>query len=169
MRRESSFGCLNRTKGPSVRAPRAQCDKKAYQFRMKAVLERTRWLGHQAGDRGTNQCRRFKSCRVSKQISASNSRPMRSSSPPGHFSADLLHVGQQSRPGGRMADTSSGLSDSLRQLGFEVGRFKTGTPAESVAVRLISHRCEKQLGDEPPPRFSFLPPSAARTRRDFHA
>lgn len=60
-----------------------------------------------------------------------------------------------------MADTSSGLSDSLRQVGFEVGRFKTGTPCRISRRSINFGKCEKQLGDEPPPRFSFLPPEEA--------
>ena len=75
----------------------------------------------------------------------------------GTFLRGLLHVGENSRPGGRMADTSSGLSESLRQLGFEVGRFKTGTPCRLSSRSIDFGRCEKQLGDDPPPQFSFLP------------
>jgi tRNA uridine 5-carboxymethylaminomethyl modification enzyme len=56
-----------------------------------------------------------------------------------------------------MADTSSGLSDSLRELGFEAGRFKTGTPCRIDKRSIDFGRCEKQVGDEPPVRFSFLP------------
>lgn len=58
-----------------------------------------------------------------------------------------------------MADVSSGLSDSLRNLGFEIGRFKTGTPCRINRRTIDFSRCERQLGDEPPPWFSFLPPS----------
>src|SRR5476649_1781808 len=146
---------LNRTKGPSVRAPRAQCDKKAYQFRMKAVLERTRGLD-------------IKQATVSKicldgagtvtgvetdiGMSVSGSAVVVTS---GTFLRGLLHVGENSRPGGRMADTSSGLSESLRQLGFEIGRFKTGTPCRISSRSIDFGRCEKQLGDDPPPQFSF--------------
>jgi tRNA uridine 5-carboxymethylaminomethyl modification enzyme len=75
----------------------------------------------------------------------------------GTFLQGLLHVGENSRPGGRMADTSSGLSQSLRELGFEVGRFKTGTPCRISSRSIDFERCEKQLGDEPPPRFSYMP------------
>ena len=60
-----------------------------------------------------------------------------------------------------MADTSSSLSDSLRGLGFEVGRFKTGTPCRVSRRSIDFAKCEKQVGDEPPPFFSFLPPPQA--------
>jgi tRNA uridine 5-carboxymethylaminomethyl modification enzyme len=56
-----------------------------------------------------------------------------------------------------MADASSGLSESLRTLGFEVGRFKTGTPCRINRRSVNFARCEKQSGDVPPTRFSFLP------------
>ena len=73
-----------------------------------------------------------------------------------------------------MADSSSGLSASLRELGFEVGRFKTGTPCRINRRSIDFSRCEKQLGDDPPPFFSFLPknetPGAPRESRSsmFH-
>jgi tRNA uridine 5-carboxymethylaminomethyl modification enzyme len=155
------FRLLNRTKGPSVRAPRVQCDKKAYQFRMKAVLERTRGLN-------------IKQATVSRILTAPSGRVCGVETDIGvTFAADavvvtsgtflrgLLHVGSQSRPGGRMADASSSLSDSLRELGFAVGRFKTGTPCRLNGRSIDFDRCEKQLGDEPPPRFSFLDPEVA--------
>src|SRR4051812_31169059 len=74
----------------------------------------------------------------------------------GTFLRGLLHLGSQSRAGGRMADTSSSLSDSLRQLGFDVGRFKTGTPCRISGRSIDFGQCEPQAGDDPPPRFSFI-------------
>ena len=59
------------------------------------------------------------------------------------------------KPGGRMADASSTLSDNLRELGFHVGRFKTGTPCRLNARSIDFSRCTIQAGDEPPPTFSF--------------
>jgi tRNA uridine 5-carboxymethylaminomethyl modification enzyme len=152
------FRLLNRTKGPSVRAPRVQCDKKAYQFRLKAVLERTAGLDLKQltvsevlidGDRRVTGVATDIGIRFGAGAVIITS---------GTFLRGLLHVGQHSRAGGRMADTSSGLSDSLRQMGLEVGRFKTGTPCRVNGRSIDFERCEKQLGDEPPPRFSFLPP-----------
>ena len=151
------FRLLNRTKGPSVRAPRVQCDKKAYQFRLKALLERTENLD-------------IKQATVSRILVGNDSTVQGVSTDMGmDFSATaviitsgtflrgLLHVGTHSRPGGRMADSSSELSASLRELGFEVGRFKTGTPCRINRRSIDFSRCEKQLGDEPPPFFSFSP------------
>src|SRR5438046_1375916 len=101
------FRMLNRSKGPSVRAPRVQCDKKAYQFRMKATLERTANLD-------------LKQATVSK-ICVDGSRVIGVETDlglslrgrnvvitSGTFLRGLLHVGDKSKPGGRMADASSG-------------------------------------------------------------
>jgi tRNA uridine 5-carboxymethylaminomethyl modification enzyme len=75
----------------------------------------------------------------------------------GTFLRGLLHIGETSKPGGRMADTASNLSTSLRDLGFEVGRFKTGTPCRIGRRSIDFTKCEIQHGDDPPPRFSYLP------------
>ena len=149
------FRMLNRSKGPSVRAPRVQCDKKAYQFRMKAILERADNLD-------------VKQATVSRILVANeavigvetdlglridgHSVVITS----GTFLRGLLHVGETSKPGGRMADASSSLSDGLRQLGFESGRFKTGTPCRINGRSIDFTRCKIQPGDDPPPRFSFF-------------
>jgi tRNA uridine 5-carboxymethylaminomethyl modification enzyme len=75
----------------------------------------------------------------------------------GTFLGGLLHVGESRRSGGRMADASSGLSEQLRHLGVEVGRFKTGTPCRLNGRSIDFSRCVPQLGDNPPPTFSFGP------------
>ena len=74
----------------------------------------------------------------------------------GTFMRGLLHVGLRNQTGGRMGDTVSTLSDSLRELGFEVGRFKTGTPCRLLGKSIDYSQCERQDGDDPPPLFSFL-------------
>src|SRR5438094_1880047 len=148
------FRMLNRTKGPSVRAPRVQCDKKAYQFRMKAVLERTENLDVKQATVSRVLLEDASAVGVETDLGlkiASRSVVITS----GTFLRGLLHVGEMSKPGGRMADVSSSLSESLRQLGFEVGRFKTGTPCRINARSIDFSRCEIQLGDDPPPRFAF--------------
>src|SRR5438552_7130566 len=149
------FRMLNRSKGPSVRAPRVQCDKKAYQFRIKALLERAENLdlmqatvSHVAvNDSNVAGVETDFGLMVSARTVVVTS---------GTFLRGLLHIGENSRPGGRMADASSSLSASLQRLGFEVGRFKTGTPCRLNARSIDFSRCEIQLGDEPPPTFAFL-------------
>src|SRR5207244_2125259 len=73
----------------------------------------------------------------------------------GTFLRGLLHVGENSRPGGRMADASSNLSANLQEMGFRVGRFKTGTPCRLNGRSIDFKRCSIQLGDEPPSGFAF--------------
>jgi len=150
------FRMLNRTKGASVRAPRVQCDKKAYQFRMKAVLE-------QAPNVYTKQATISRILVEAGKIMGVEtdfgvrvlSRSVVVTS--GTFLRGLLHIGESSKHGGRMADTSSSLSENLRQIGFQVGRFKTGTPCRVNARSIDFSRCAIQLGDEPPPTFAFEP------------
>jgi tRNA uridine 5-carboxymethylaminomethyl modification enzyme len=149
------FRMLNRTKGPSVRAPRVQCDKKAYQFRMKAILERTPGLEIKQATVGRIKVEQSKVVGIETDIGAEFAADAIVVTS-GTFLRGLLHVGPHSRPGGRMADANSALSDCLRRLGFEVGRFKTGTPCRVSRRSIDFTRCEKQLGDEPPPHFSFL-------------
>src|SRR5438874_393624 len=157
------FRMLNRAKGPSVRAPRAQCDKKAYQFRMKAVLESAENLDVKQATVANLMTSDGRVLGVETDLGlsiAAQSVIITS----GTFLRGLLHVGENSKAGGRMADTSSGLSENLRQLGFTVGRFKTGTPCRINRRSIDFWQCEVQLGDEPPPRFAFY--SEARKFKD---
>ena len=160
------FRMLNRTKGPSVRAPRAQCDKKAYQFRMKALLERADNLDIQQATVSEvvveNDMVRSVITDVGARIWAGSVVITA-----GTFLRGLLHVGETQRAGGRMGDTHSSLSDNLRGLGFEVGRFKTGTPCRINRRSIDFGRCEIQLGEEPPPRFSFVKGALERSRDDI--
>src|SRR6201993_4991896 len=118
------FRMLNRTKGPSVRAPRVQCDKKAYQFRMKAILESARNLDLKQGTVSRIVVQDAKVVAVETDLAtriAARSVVITS----GTFLRGLLHVGGTTKPGGRMADASSHLSSDLQKLGFQIGRFKT--------------------------------------------
>ena len=148
------FRMLNKAKGPSVRAPRVQCDKKAYQFRIKAALERAHNLDLK---QATVSNIHVDNGRVSGVETDFGVRIMARGVvvTSGTFLRGLLHVGEKSRPGGRMADASSVLSTKLRELGFDVRRFKTGTPCRLNARSIDFSRCEIQLGDEPPPWFAF--------------
>src|SRR6266536_1675373 len=156
------FRMLNRTKGPSVRAPRVQCDKKAYQFRMKALLERAENLDLKQATVSNVLVENGAIVGVETDLGlAIVGRSVVITS--GTFLRGLLHVGENSKPGGRMADASSGLSENLRHLGFAVGRFKTGTPCRLNRRSIDFSRCEIQLGDEPPPRFSFYSEAASES------
>lgn len=149
------FRMLNARKGPSVQAPRAQCDKKAYQFRMKWILENQPNLDLHQGN-AAEVCvedDRVTGVRTSLGILYPTRSVVISA---GTFMRGLLHVGLQNQAGGRMGDTISTLSDSLRHLGFEVKRFKTGTPCRINGRSIDFSKTEVQDGDTPAPRFSFL-------------
>lgn len=160
------FRMLNKSKGPSVRAPRVQCDKKAYQFRMKAVLERAPNLDLKQATVSNVLVENGTVVGVETDLGlAIVARSVVITS--GTFLRGLLHVGENSKPGGRMADVSSALSEKLRRLGFAVGRFKTGTPCRLNRRSIDFSRCEAQLGDEPPPRFGFHSDAASRSNDFF--
>jgi tRNA uridine 5-carboxymethylaminomethyl modification enzyme len=150
------YRLLNARKGPSVRSPRAQCDKKAYQFRAKAELERQNGLVLMQGNATTLLVENDAVCGVRTNLGLE----VRSAAvviTTGTFMRGLLHVGLRNQAGGRMGDSASTLSDSLKDLGFEVGRFKTGTPCRLNGRSIDFSKCEPQLGDDPPLPFSFVP------------
>jgi tRNA uridine 5-carboxymethylaminomethyl modification enzyme len=146
---------LNASKGPSVRAPRAQCDKKAYQFRLKRELEATPGIDiHQANvadlivvnDRITSVITSLGMEIAARSVILSA----------GTFMGGLMHVGLRNEKGGRMGDATSMVSEALKRLGFQVDRFKTGTPCRLNARSIDFSACERQNGDEEIPHFSFL-------------
>ncbi len=148
------FRMLNQRKGPSVRAPRVQCDKKAYQFRMKAILEEAQNLDVKQGtvSRVIDEAGAVVGVETDMGVAIAARTVVITS---GTFLRGLLHVGENSKPGGRMADASSSLSANLREMGFRVGRFKTGTPCRLNGRSIDFKRCSIQLGDEPPSGFAF--------------
>jgi tRNA uridine 5-carboxymethylaminomethyl modification enzyme len=149
------FRVLNTRKGPAVRASRAQADKQLYRLRMKRVLEQQDNLHLKQGEvtalymeegelRGvdTRSGIRF----LGRTVVVTT----------GTFMRGLIHIGLTHYPGGRAGDLPSmGLSDQLRDLGFEVGRLKTGTPARLDGRTIDFSRLEPQYGDDPPQPFSF--------------
>lgn len=147
---------LNASKGPSVRAPRAQCDKKAYQFRMKMEMERTEGVEIHQGNVAELMVDgedRITGIRTSLGMEISGKSVILSA---GTFMRGLMHVGLKNEKGGRMGDATSTVSDSLKQLGFQVERFKTGTPCRLNGRSLDLSKCERQDGDTPVPKFSFM-------------
>ncbi|MCF7674771.1 MAG: tRNA uridine-5-carboxymethylaminomethyl(34) synthesis enzyme MnmG [Akkermansiaceae bacterium] len=146
---------LNASKGPAVRAPRAQCDKKAYQFRMKRVLEAAPGVEiHQANVAELRvEDGRIRGVTTTLGMEIEGRSVVLSA---GTFMRGLMHVGLRNEAGGRMGDAGSTVSDSLKALGFQVDRFKTGTPCRLNGRSLDFSRCERQDGDEPVPQFSFM-------------
>lgn len=149
------FRMLNKSKGPAVWSPRAQCDKDIFSAEWRKLLERTSnvalWQdnvvslilekGHVAG------------VKTQLGLSFSASKVILTA---GTFLGGLLHIGQNKYKGGRLAEPMSyGLTAQLSQLGFETGRMKTGTPPRVDARSIDFSRLQRQDGDMPRRRFSF--------------
>lgn len=151
------FRTLNRRKGPAIWASRAQCDKKAYQFRMKWVCEREPNLDVKQGQTITIERENQSAKGV---ITATGVRYLGKIViiTTGTFLHGLMHIGQNKQQGGRSGEAPSvGLSESLRSLGIELQRLKTGTPPRLLRRSIDFSVMEEQPGDEPPPFFSFWP------------
>src|SRR5271157_2234097 len=122
------FRMLNTKKGPAVWAPRAQCDKKAYQFRMKGVCEREPNLDLRQGQVSTLIHRGGQIVGVETTLEVRyHAKTVVVTT--GTFLKGLMHIGQNQQAGGRSGEAASlGVSASLIELGLELGRLKTGTP-----------------------------------------
>jgi len=161
------FRMLNASKGPSVRAPRTQCDKKAYQFRMKWVLESTPGVELHQGNVAELMVEndRITGIRTSLGMEIEAASVILSA---GTFMRGLMHVGLKNEKGGRMGDAISTVSDSLKTLGFHVERFKTGTPCRLHGRSLDFSKCERQDGDTPAPMFSYMADTLKSERDEVH-
>jgi tRNA uridine 5-carboxymethylaminomethyl modification enzyme len=162
------FRLLNRGKGPAMHSPRAQCDKKAYQFLAKLTVERQENLTLRQemvesvlveGGRASGlRCRGAVTYRARAIVLTT-----------GTFLQALMHTGETKTAGGRAGDSSAeGLSGSLRALGFALQRFKTGTPPRLNGRTIDFARLEPQRGDEAPVAFSFLTDTIAQPQLDCH-
>ena len=146
---------LNASKGPSVRGPRAQCDKKAYQFRMKYTLEHQPRLDLKQGQVAglIVEDGKFSGITTNLGVRYNGKRGVITT---GTFLRGLMHVGDKNVAGGRMGDGSSSFSDELRKIGFQVERLKTGTPPRLNKRSIDFSKLEAQEGDQPAPNFSFM-------------
>ena len=160
------YKLLNSSKGPAVQAPRAQCDKKQYQFRMKHVLELEDNITiFQAIVDGliikNGKCTGVK---TSLGLDFFGYTVIVTT---GTFLRALMHVGQNKSEGGRMGDhVAKGLSADFQKIGVELGRFKTGTPPRILGSSIDFSKTTEQFGDETPTRFSF---TDTRTKEElFH-
>jgi tRNA uridine 5-carboxymethylaminomethyl modification enzyme len=162
------FRLLNRGKGPAMHSPRAQCDKKAYQFLAKLTVERQENLSLRqelvesiAIERGRVagiECRGGARYQARAVVLTT-----------GTFLQALMHTGEVKTPGGRGGDTSAvGLSQSLLSLGFELRRFKTGTPPRLNGRTIDFAALERQPGDDDPVPFSFLTETITQPQLDCH-
>ncbi len=150
------FRLLNRSKGPAVRGPRAQSDRKLYRQAMQAALAAQNELTIEAAavedvivaggvvvGVTTTDGRQLSAPRVVLTT--------------GTFLKGVIHIGDRRTPAGRHGEAPAiGLSDRLYRLGFAMGRLKTGTPARLQSSSIDWASLEKQFGDEDPSPFSFL-------------
>ncbi len=162
------FRLLNRRKGPAVRGPRAQADRKLYRQAMQAAIEAQRGLtvveggvndlmvedGHVCGV-VTEDGRVFKARRVILTT--------------GTFLRGMIHMGLERIPAGRVGEAPAlGLSDRLYGLGFQLGRLKTGTPARLDGSSIAWGELQVQPGDDPAVPFSFMTNGITTPQVDCH-
>ena len=149
------FRMLNRSKGPAVWGPRAQCDKKAYRLYMTEKVKQEKNLELREGQATELLVKNGKAVGV-RTAEGEEFFAQTVIITTGTFMQGLIHIGDTNRPGGRRDEAPSiGLSDSLRHHGFEVVRFKTGTPPRLDARSIHWEVLEPQHGDDPPEPFSF--------------
>ena len=162
------FRFLNTRKGPAVRARRAQADKAAYRTRMKRVLEATPNLTI----RQASVERVIVEDGIVRAVESQIGEVFAARTvilTTGTFLKGLVHIGLRNYNAGRAGDFAAmGLSDSLAELGFRIGRLKTGT-CPRLDTRTIDYSAlELQPGDEPPPPFSFRTARIAQPQIPCH-
>lgn len=149
------FRLLNESKGPAVQSPRAQCDKKAYQYRLKHTLELQPNLEiFQATVTGlVYEGGKVVGCRTNLDLEFRARTVVVTT---GTFLRGLMHIGQNKNEGGRLGDFSAKtLSASFIEAGIELRRLKTGTPPRLLGRSLDFSKMEEQKGDPNPTFFGF--------------
>ncbi|REK12341.1 MAG: tRNA uridine-5-carboxymethylaminomethyl(34) synthesis enzyme MnmG [Planctomycetota bacterium] len=154
------FRMLNKRKGPAMHSPRAQADKKAYQFEIKRIVEEQQNLSlrqETVEDILTEthgESARVVGVRVRGDAIYRAPTVILTT---GTFLQALMHTGEAKTPGGRAGEgTTAGISGALGRLGFELARFKTGTPPRLNGRTIDYTKTERQPGDDEPRPFSFL-------------
>ena len=150
------FRMLNRSKGPAMWSPRAQCDKDQFSNTWRRLLEQTPnvslWQDEvvsllMEGSRAAGVRTRLGVEVPAKAVVLTN----------GTFLRGLIHVGDNSWSGGRLSESAAdGLSQQLLEMGFEVERLKTGTPMRVDGRSIRFDKLQEQPGDTDPQKFSFL-------------
>jgi tRNA uridine 5-carboxymethylaminomethyl modification enzyme len=153
------FKMLNRSKGPAVQGNRAQADKQMYRLQMKATLERQEGLEIK---QGTVERLLLRDGCITGVMTAMgvaySARAVVVTT--GTFLRGLIHIGLKNQPGGRGGEAAAfGLSEQLMELGFEMGRLKTGTPPRLDAKTIDFSGLEPQPGDPEPSPFSYSTPA----------
>ena len=151
------FRMLNRSKGPAVRGPRAQADRKLYRRAMQALLaeqENLTILESAAEDLVFDAAGGVAGVITGSGEILSAGRVILTT---GTFLRGLIHIGEDKIPAGRVGEAPSlGLSATLTRLGFILGRLKTGTPPRLDGKTIDWSGLDRQAGDDPPVPFSFM-------------
>jgi tRNA uridine 5-carboxymethylaminomethyl modification enzyme len=162
------FRMLNRSKGPAVRGPRAQADRKLYRQAMQALLAEQPNLTIRAAaaeDLVIQDGRVVGVVTSDGDIIGAGQVVLTT----GTFLRGLIHIGMETTPAGRVGEAPSlGLSATLARLGFRLGRLKTGTPPRLDGRTIDWRGLEAQPGDEPPVPFSFLTERITTPQRVCH-
>jgi tRNA uridine 5-carboxymethylaminomethyl modification enzyme len=162
------FRFINTSKGPAVRALRAQCDKALYRRVMGDTLARQPRLTMRPG---TVDRLLIAGSKVTGVVTAGG-QPIRGNAvilTSGTFLKGLIHIGLNHFPAGRAGEASAEhLSDCMKHLGFEVGRLKTGTPPRLDRDTIDFSVMTRQPGDDPPPPFSYRTDRVRTPQRDCH-
>ena len=151
------FRILNRSKGPAVRGPRAQADRRLYREAMQAIL-------------ADQPCLEIREAAVEDLLvdAAGRAAGVRTGTgeeifggsvvlTTGTFLRGLIHIGEEKIPAGRVGEAPSvGLAETLARREFRLGRLKTGTPPRLDGKTIDWAALDEQKGDDPPPPFSFL-------------
>lgn len=161
------FRMLNKSKGPAVWAPRAQADKKEYAAYTLKVLQATPRLtliqdmvegllteGYRSKELGVREKKKVEGVKTQTGQEYLGDAVIVTT---GTFLRGLIHVGLSNKPAGRFGEAPAvGLSECFRELGFELGRLKTGTPSRLDPKTINWDILAVQPGDEPPPAFSYF-------------
>ncbi|HXC37244.1 MAG TPA: tRNA uridine-5-carboxymethylaminomethyl(34) synthesis enzyme MnmG [Candidatus Acidoferrales bacterium] len=149
------FRMLNTKKGPAVWAPRAQCDKKHYQFRLKWVCETTSNLDVKQGQTAKilHKDGVAYGVETTLEVQYHGGTVVITT---GTFLRGLMHIGFNQQSGGRAGDVAAqSLSGSLKEIGLELARLKTGTPPRLLRRSIDFSMTEVQPGDEPVQYFTY--------------
>src|SRR5688500_14479247 len=145
------FRMLNTKRGPSVWAPRAQCDKKAYQLRLKWICERQAKLHCMQGQVASLLVKEDQvlGVRSTMDVEFHGTCVVITT---GTFLRGLMHIGEKQQVGGRAGDMAAmSLSGSLQRIGIELGRLKTGTPPRLAKNSIDFTQLQPQEGDSAVP------------------
>ncbi|TRX71664.1 tRNA uridine-5-carboxymethylaminomethyl(34) synthesis enzyme MnmG [Carboxylicivirga sp. M1479] len=151
------FRMLNRSKGPAMWSPRAQCDRVVYSYEWRKQLEEIEnvFFWQDSVTEFIFQDNIIKGVRTANKVEFLAKAVVLTT---GTFLNGLMHIGSVSSEGGRVSEPASkGLSEQLLSRGFTVGRMKTGTPVRIDERSVNFSKLEEQKGDEENYRFSYLP------------